>query len=476
MSQRLCWIGLLAVLVWGGANSMTRAQAPDKASRAAIVERIVRDALTHKETYAMLVDLTTKAPHRLSGSPGAAAAVEWARQQMIRSGFENVRLEPCMVPHWERGDIGELKFAEPGEATDEPLPILALGGSEPTPPEGITAEVMMVKTFEELAQRRAEAKGKIVLFNHPMPQTDPSTFSAYGAAVGYRSRGASEAAKAGAVAAIVRSMTTRLDDFPHTGGMRYQEGPKRIPTAAVSTLGVGRIARHLEAGRRVVLHFRQNCRWFEDAPSFNVVGELVGTTHPDEIVLVGGHLDGWDVGHGAHDDGAGTCHSLSAVRTLKKLGLRPKRTIRCVLFMNEENGTAGAKAYLAAHKDELDKHVFALESDRGGFTPRGFTTDANPEALAILAEMATHFTDFGAERMLRGRGGVDISVLREGGVPLVGFLPDPHRYFDLHHSWRDTIDQVNERELELGMAAIASLIYMVADMEETLPRNPKPSN
>lgn len=444
--------------------------------RQKIVDRIFRDALTSQETYASLVDLVNTAPHRLSGSPSAAAAVEWARQAMIKGGLQNVRLEPCTVPHWVRGDIAELRFAAPGEAIGDPLPILALGGSDATPPEGITAEVIMVESFDELAKRRAEAVGKIVLFNHPMKSTEASTFTAYGNAVGYRSRGAAEAAKAGGVAAIVRSMTTRLDDFPHTGGMRYQNGPPRIPTAAVSTLGAERIARHIRAGRTVSLHFRQNCEWREPAPSFNVVGELVGSTLPEEIVVVGGHLDGWDVGQGAHDDGAGTCHALSAVRTLIKLGLQPKRTIRCVLYMNEENGLEGSKAYFETHKDELDRHVFAIESDRGGFTPRGFTTNANPAAFRILTDIAGLLSAAGADKVVRGRGGADINNLIQVGVPVAGFLPDPHRYFDLHHSDRDRLDQVNERELELGMASIASLIYFVADLEETLPRNPIPRN
>lgn len=436
--------------------------------------RILEEALTSKATYEKLVDLCRVAPHRLSGSPGAAAAVEWARQQMIDDGLEDVRLEKVKVPHWERGDTGILRFAAPTEAALEPLPILALGGSEPTPPEGLTADAIVVESFQELRQRRAEAVGKIVVFNYPLRDTNLSTFSAYGDAVGYRSRGAAEAAKAGAIAAIVRSMSTRLDDYPHTGGMRYADGVPRVPTAAVSTLGAERIARHAKAGRAVRLHFQQNCRWLPDKDSFNVVGEIRGSEKPKEVVVVGGHLDGWDVGHGAHDDGAGSCQALDALRTLKKLGLRPRRTLRCVLFMNEENGLAGGRAYYDLHRKDMNRHVMALESDRGGFTPRGFTTDANRAAFATLTEIAQLFKGFGADRVERGGGGADIGPMRRSGVPLVGYKPDPHRYFDLHHSERDTIDKVNPRELVLGTVAIATLIYIVADLEETLPRNETP--
>ncbi|MCA8961284.1 MAG: M20/M25/M40 family metallo-hydrolase, partial [Planctomycetes bacterium] len=397
-----CLISMLLVGPLLGIATGDEPRSPDTDPRAEIVGRIVRATLSEKATYASLSALTRIAPHRLSGSPGAAAAVEWARQEMTDAGFSNVRLEPCTVPRWDRGDIAELRFAEP-MGLAEPLPILALGGSEPTPTEGITAEVLVVADFDELTRRRDEAVGKIVLFDHPMVATDPSTFAAYSDAVVYRTRGAHEAAKAGAVAAIVRSMTTRLDDVPHTGAMRYLEGPTKIPTAAVSTLGAERIARQVRAGRRVVLFFRQSCRNLGDAPSFNVVGDIPGRERPDEIVLVGGHLDGWDVGQGAHDDGAGSCQAISSMRTLARLGLRPRRTLRCVLFMNEENGLAGARAYLDAHREELDRHIFGIESDRGGFTPRGFSTDASPEAFAVLSDIVSLLGETGADRLDRGR-------------------------------------------------------------------------
>ncbi|MEE8142288.1 MAG: M20/M25/M40 family metallo-hydrolase [Planctomycetota bacterium] len=465
---------LTLVLVCIGAADLTAQVSEAELERfRGAVEAIRNEVLTTRGTYAKLVDLCQTAPGRLSGSPAAAAAVEWARQEMLEVGLENVRLEPCTVPHWERGKISYLSIVAPPEAAGVRLPVLALGGSVATPTEGITAEVLEVKSFEELHQRAAEARGRIVFFNRPMDPTQVDTFRAYGEAVGQRGQGAGEAAKVGGVAALVRSMTTRIDDVPHTGGMRYPENVKRVPTAAVSTRGADRIAVLLKSGNKVTLHLRLDCRWREDAPSFNVVGELRGASLPDEVVVVGGHLDAWDVGDGAHDCGAGCCQAIEALRVLKKLNLRPRRTLRAVLFMNEENGLRGALAYHKQHKDQMQKHGMALESDRGGFTPRGFTTNANPQAFAILERLVELLGDIGARELRKGGGGADISPMEDDGVVLVGYLPDGQRYFDLHHTEIDTIDKVNERELELGTAAIASLIYMVADLNKPLPRNPQ---
>lgn len=433
--------------------------------------RLHHDVLTRRETYATLRELCRVAPKRLSGSPGAAAAVTWARQTMTRLGLEKVRLEPCVVPRWVRGEVEVLKLVEPAQAAGE-LPILALGGSVATPKTGVTAEVIAVSSFEELTQRAEEAKGKIVLFNRPFSATELSTFKGYGGAVGQRVRGASAAAKVGALAAIVRSMTPNLDDVPHTGGMRYAAGVPKIPTAAVSTRGAERIATWLARGP-VRLHLRLDCQTLPDEKSFNVVGELRGREAPEEILVVGGHLDAWDVGHGAHDCGAGCSQSMVALATLKRLGLRPRRTIRCVLFMNEENGLAGGRTYAKDHASEMPKHVLALESDRGGFTPRGFTTNANPRASAILRQIVGLIPS-GGDRLLPGYGGADISPMKRFGVVQLGYLPDSQRYFDLHHTRIDTFDKVHWRELELGTAAMATVLYGVAELKETLPRNPLP--
>ena len=442
--------------------------APDVEAYRSTVREILTEALVNGETFTKLRSLVEVAPHRLSASPGAAAAVEWARQTMLADGLENVHLEPCMVTHWERGKVERLRVVAPPELAGLELPILALGGSIATPEHGLIAEVVEVKDFDQLKALGDAAKGKIVFFNRPMDASLLSTFPAYGGAVGQRVNGAREAAKAGGVAALVRSMTTRLDDFPHTGGMRYAEGVKRVPTAAVSTRGAELISDMLERGQTVRLQLELDCKNFEKAPSYNVVGEWLGRENKKEVVVLGGHLDCWDVGQGAHDDGGPSCQTIEAIRILKALGLRPRRTLRVVLFMNEENGLGGATAYYEAHKEQMDDHVFALESDSGAFTPRGFQTDARPQALRVLREIVTLFEGTGGDRMVVGGGGADVSPMKKSGVITASYLPDSQRYFDLHHSERDTIAQVSPREIELGAGLIASLVYVIADLERPL--------
>ena len=432
-------------------------------------------ALSQGQAYATLRELCETAPHRLSGSEGAATAVAWAKAKMEAFGLQNVRLEACEVPRWERGQLAELVVLEDDALSGASLPILALGGSEPTPADGIEGEVMVVHDFEELAERKDEAAGRIVLFNRPMQDSLLDPFGAYGGAVNQRTQGASEAAKYGAVAAITRSMTTRRDDVPHTGAMRYTDGVTRIPSAAISTNGADLIEGWLAAGNAVRLRLKLDCRWLEPVESYNVVGELPGREFPEQIVVVGGHLDGWDVGQGAHDDGAGSVHALEAVRLLKSLGLEPRRTVRCVLFMNEENGLAGGRAYFTAHEDELDRHVLAIESDRGGFTPRGFTAQVNDEALEELQALMPLLELSGATQLKRGGGGADISPMGARGVPLIGLYPDPQRYFDFHHSEKDVLEAVNPRELQLGASALASLIWLVTERELPLPRIEMPA-
>lgn len=444
----------------------------DVSAYADTVESIVREALANGRAYERLEELCRLAPRRLAGSPGNAAALEWARQVMLADGFENVRLEEVTVPHWERGEVAELRFAAPGQLAGDRLTVIALGGSVATPENGVTGEVVEVQSLEEAEELGERLRDKIVFFNRPMDPTLVSTFQAYGGAVDQRTRGASTAAQYGALAVIVRSMTTRLDDNPHTGATRFvQEGPN-IPAAAISTVAADHLSSLLEDGENVRLNLRLDCRWYEPVPSFNVVGELVGSERPDEVVVVGGHIDAWDVGHGAHDDGAGCCHALEAVRLIKTLGLKPRRTIRAVMFNNEENGLAGGRAYRNTHADDMGKHVFAVESDAGGFTPRGFTSNAGEEAMVTLKAIGELLRGVGIQDVYPGGGGADISPMTGDGVVLAGFRPDSARYFDLHHSPADTFDKVNPRELHQGAAAIAALVYIVADLEEPLPRNP----
>jgi len=445
------------------------AQESAVASYAPTVESILHASLSEGEAYDLLQKLCEAAPHRLAGSAGAARAVELMKAEMERAGFENVRLEACTVPHWERGAVEKLVISSGN--TGVRLPILALGGSVPTPEGGLVAPVIEVRSFEELHERADEAAGKIVFFNRRMDPTLFDSFRAYGGSVGQRSRGAIEAAKVGGVAAIVRSMTTRLDDFPHTGAMGYEDGVERVPAVAVSTRGAEHLSAWLAEGRDFEARLELSCAWHEDAESFNVVGELRGSELPDEVVVVGGHLDCWDVGQGAHDDGAGCAQAFEVIRLLDALDLRPRRTIRAVMFMNEENGMRGAYGYHAAHLGEMEEHVMALESDRGAFTPRGFTSDAGPEAMAVLRSIIALMAPAGITVMDPGYGGADISPMAADGVPLVGFLPDCQRYFDLHHSERDTLAQVSDREINLGAGAMAALCYVVADLPEALARN-----
>jgi hypothetical protein len=352
-----------------------------------------------------------------------------------------------------RGDTEELI----AHAADGPrsLRISALGGSVGTPPDGLTAGVLMVRTFEELRNRAEEARGKIIFFNRPMPRRLLNTFQAYGEAVPQRSNGAVEAAKVGAVAAIVRSMTTRLDDMPHTGALRYDEAAPRVPAAAISTQGAEELAATLSREPALRLQLRLSCKSLPDVESANVVGELPGDTAADEVVLIGAHLDAWDIGQGAHDDGAGCAQCLDAARLLRQTGARLDRTLRVVLFMNEENGLRGAHAYAERHRGALKSHVAAIESDRGGLEPRGFTTSLDEGRWPTIRNILRPLAAEGMGTLLPGGGGADISVLGPAGVPLFGLFASPQRYFDYHHSDLDRLEHVNERELQLGAAALA---------------------
>ncbi|MDP2884252.1 MAG: M20/M25/M40 family metallo-hydrolase [Ignavibacteria bacterium] len=422
-------------------------------------QKIVKEALGSNMSMENLTDLCTNVGHRISGSPQATQAVEWAKKKMEEYGFDNVHLEPVMVPRWVRGTVEEA-YLMYSSGRRESLKITTLGGSVGTPPEGITAEIVEVKSFDELNRLGEKAKGKIVFFNRPMDRKQISTFAAYGGAVDQRGGGAIMAARAGGVAALVRSMTTRIDDFPHTGGMGYVDTVKKVPGVAISTLQAERISKLLAQGEQLKIHFKLSAQTQPDVESFNVVGELTGTEKPGEVIVIGGHLDSWDIGQGAHDDGAGCVQSIEVLRILKKLGLKPKRTIRAVMFMNEENGLRGGIGYAAKDRPG-EKHIAAIESDEGGFMPRGFGI-ADSAAFRKIAPWAPLFASFGADLIRFGGGGADISPMGPKGIPLMSLIVDTHRYFDSHHSENDNLTAVNERELALGAAAMAILTYVMA--------------
>ena len=422
-------------------------------------QKIISEALGSNKSMENLTDLCTKVGNRISGSPQAAKAVEWAKQKMEEYGFENVHTEPVMVPHWVRGQVEEGYLLLPS-GTKEPLKITTLGGSIGTPAGGITAEVIEVKSFDELSKLGDKAKGKIVFFNRPMDRTLLNTFAAYSGAVDQRGGGAIMAARAGGVAALVRSMTTRIDDFPHTGGMGYVDSVKKVPGVAISTLGAEKLSKLLATGAKVRIQLKLSAQTLPDVESANVVGELRGTEKPNEVIVMGGHLDSWDIGQGAHDDGAGCIQSIEALRILKKLGLRPKRTIRAVMFMNEENGLRGGIAYAAKDRPG-EKHIAALESDEGGFRPHGFGI-GDTAAYKRMSPWAPLLSATGADHIELGGGAADISPLAQKGVPLIGLSVDTDRYFDSHHSNNDVLGAVNERELAFGAAAMAILTYVLA--------------
>ena len=410
------------------------------------------------DRLAMLTD--TYGP-RLSGSMNLEAALRWARDEMQKDGLDNVRLEPVMVPQWVRGEES-LEILEP---VPNKVPLLGLGGSVGTREEGVAGELLVVKSFDDLTARASEARGRIVLFNVP--------YTNYGETVRYRSGGASAAAKVGAVAALVRAVGPPGLRTPHTGGMSYQKDLPKIPTAAIPTEDADRFDRMAKRGQKVTLRLRMNARFMDDAPSANLVGEIRGSEKPDEVVLVGGHFDSWDPGTGAMDDGGGCVVTWEALRLLKTLGLTPKRTIRVVLFTNEENGLAGGNGYRDAHKAELEKHVLALESDSGVFRPRGFGFTGSDEARRTLTAIASLLKPLGADAIGPQGGGADIGPsVAAGKIPSASLEVDGSKYFLLHHTPADTVDKLEPRDLADNAAAIAFLAFVVADLPQALPRQP----
>ena len=425
------------------------------------IKTLFNSVLKNGKSYEWLRDLTQNVGGRLSGSPEAAKAVVWGEELMNQIGLDSVWLQPVMVPHWVRGEKETARYAING--TKKEVAICALGFSIATPKTGILAEVIEVKSLEEAKALGAKMKGKIVFFNRPFDNTLINTFKAYGGCVDQRVQGAAICGQFGAKGVIVRSMTNTIDDFPHTGTMTYNDLPQEqhIPAAAISSKAATILSEDLKKNPNLKFYFKQSCETLPDAPSFNVVGEIRGTETPEHIFVVGGHLDSWDLGEGAHDDGAGIVQSLEVAYLFKKNNIKLKNTLRIVFFMNEENGTRGAKKYAELAKLNKENHIGGLESDAGGHTPRGFSIQANASNTELLKSWKKLLSPYGLHDLDAGGSGADISPLKGEDVTLVGYRPDSQRYFDYHHTSRDTFDKVNKRELELGSASMAGIIYLM---------------
>jgi hypothetical protein len=426
-----------------------------------VVKKLFNSALTNEEGYEWLRDLTSNIGGRLSGSPEAQQAVEWGEKLMTDLGFDKVWLQPVMVPHWVRGEKEEAYFTV--NKIKYNVAICALGGSIATPKNGVSGEVIEVKSLEEAEALGEKLRGKIVYFSRPFDDTLIETFKAYGGCVDQRGGGAKVTGKFGVLGVIVRSLTNSIDNFPHTGAMGYGDIPEneKVPAAAISTEAANLLSEKLKENPTLKFYFKQSCETLPDAPSFNVIGELTGSEFPNEYITVGGHLDSWDLAEGAHDDGAGIVQSIEVLRLLKLNGIKPKHTIRAVLFMNEENGLRGGKKYAEEAKLNHENHIAALESDSGGFTPRGFSIDANGKNQELIESWKSLLAPYGLHDINEGHSGSDIGPLKSETITLVGYRPDSQRYFDYHHAANDTFDKVNKRELELGAASMASLVYLL---------------
>ena len=447
----------LALLIAVGLTTPLGAQSITDRYRAD-ADRIIDAALKDSTAWNRLAEMTERFGNRLSGTPALEQTIDWVIARMKEDGLQNVRGEPAMVPVWVRGQ----ESAQMVRPRVQNLPMLGLGGSIATPPGGITADVLVVGSFSDLTAKAAQASGKIVLYDVP--------FTNYGETVQYRARGAVAAAKVGAVGALVRSVTPYSQRTPHTGGMSYDSTVRRIPAAAITVEDAEMIHRLVDRGERVRVTLEMSAKTLPDAPSRNVMGELVGSEKPDEIVVFGGHIDSWDVGRGAMDDGGGVVVAWEAVRLLKRLGLKPKRTIRVVGWTNEENGGRGGQAYRDAHRAEVDKHVLAIESDGGVFKPQGFSFTGSDAAVDMLKQIALLLDRIDAGAMVKGGGGADIGPIMALGVPGLGLNVDGTKYFWYHHTEADTIDKLDPNEMARCVAAMAVMAYVAADMPETLPR------
>ena len=427
-----------------------------------IISDIYSVSLNDSKSYDWLEYLSKNIGPRLSGSLNAERSVKWTKKTLESIGLDSIWLQPVMVPKWVRGNF-EYAFIESSPGNTINVNVCALGGSIPTPSSGIKSNVIEVKSFKELESLgKKNIKNKIVFFNRPMQKELINTFESYSNAVNQRYDGARIASKYGALAVIVRSLTLKHDYVPHTGVMSYGNIPikSRIPAMAISTNDADLLSSMLNLNPNLKFFMKQNCRNFPDVLSYNVIGEIKGSKKPNDIILIGAHLDSWDLGDGSHDDGAGVVQSMDVLRILKKINYKFNRTLRVVLFMNEENGQKGAIEYFNISKKKKTNHLIAIESDAGGFTPRGFSINTNDLKFKKILSWKKYFEKYQVHYFVRGQSGVDIEYLKNENNVLVGLRPDSQRYFDYHHSSSDIFETVNQRELELGTAAIASLVFL----------------
>ena len=435
-----------------------------------IIKKISDEILTKGKAYDNLHYLTKQIGGRLSGSLQMVKAEKWGVALMKESGADKAWLQECTVPHWVRGgkDKAEVSYNSASKGArnllvnKKELDVLALGNSEGTKNKNITANVVLVNSFEELEKKKDSVKGKIVFYNYKFNPTFVKTFQSYGDAVQYRGAGASRAAKYGALGVIVRSMSHSADNNPHTGSLRYDTTLPKIPAMAIGLRDADWLSNQVMNNKVMSVTIKSNAHFLPDTIGHNVIGELIGSQFPDEIITIGGHLDSWDPAEGAHDDGAGCVQTVEMLRAFKALGYKPKRTIRFVLFANEENGLRGGNKYAEEAKAKNEKHIFALESDAGGFTPRGFSFGGSPEQLKKLQSWVPLLYPYGVYEITDGGGGADIGPLnRTFKTPVAELGPDSQRYFDYHHARNDVFENVNKRELELGAVNMAALIYLI---------------
>ncbi|MBV7268490.1 M20/M25/M40 family metallo-hydrolase [Winogradskyella luteola] len=428
----------------------------------AVLKTVYKTSLTNGKSYEWLDYLSNTIGGRLSGSTNAELAVQYTKKELEKLGLDKVWLQPVMVPKWVRGEKEMAYFESSGSINK--VNICALGGSVATPEKGVKAQVIEVATYKDLEKLGKEkVQGKIVFINKALQPELINTFEAYGGCSSERYRGAAEAAKFGAVGTVVRSLSSRQDDYPHTGSMSYGDLPvaQRIPSAAISTNDAVKLSEALKKDKNLEFFFEMSCQKFDDVQSYNVIGEITGSEFPNEYIIVGGHLDSWDLGDGAHDDGAGVVQSMDVLRLLKESGIKPKRSIRVVLFMNEENGLRGGRKYAEVANEKDEKHIFALESDSGGFTPRGFSFDCSELMLSKIQAWKPLFKPYLIHYFEKGYSGADIGPLKNNDIVLAGLRPDSQRYFDHHHAANDTFEHVNKRELELGAATMTALVFLV---------------